>query len=195
MGPPVSWSRVTSPVLAAARETHVSRSRTPRLAFRAGTLHARCEPRHAHSRSGVAVGSLAAVSRQKLPSAVASPLAPSDPADGYRRERPSERVDEQRDGPSLRGNRPLEGLDGVGELAVLKTRLLKHTTASSGASSPGSRNASTALGGSSSKLLSPSAQRSTKSAVVMCPTIRFGRSEKYSVDGVTSVNVRVVPSL
>ena len=29
-----------------------------------GTLHARCEPRHAHSRSGVAVGSLAAVSRQ-----------------------------------------------------------------------------------------------------------------------------------
>jgi hypothetical protein len=44
----------------------------------------------------------------------------------------------------------------------------------------------TAFGGSSAKLLGPVAQSSTNAPVVMCPTTRSGRSEKYSVEGLMS---------
>src|SRR6185437_17179765 len=54
---------------------------------------------------------------------VSTPLPPPDSAYGNGRERPPERVDEQRDRPRLGGNRPVEGLDGIGELAVLEPRL------------------------------------------------------------------------
>ncbi len=76
----------------------------------------------------------------------------------------------------------------------LETRRLDDDHRVVGPSSPDSRNESTALGGSASKLLSPSSQSSTKSVVAMCPTTRWGRSEKYSVEGVIPCRERVFPS-
>ncbi len=66
------------------------------------------------------------VSGAELPSPLSSPLAPSNPAHRYGRERPPEWVDEQRDRSGLRRNRPLEGLDRVKQLVVLQARLLDH---------------------------------------------------------------------
>src|SRR5271169_1814762 len=69
------------------------------------------------------------------------------------------------------------------------------TTASSGSLSPGSENDRTAFGGLSAKLLSPAGQLATKWADDMCPTSRWGRSAKYSVDGDRPCSVMVSRSL
>src|SRR5437588_11064022 len=91
----------------------------------------RVTPAQGHGHSGGAaahVGSAPVFSgpRGLEPHPVAPPLAPAHSAHRYGREGPSEWVDEQRDGPGLRGYRSLEGLDGVGKMAVLQTRLLDH---------------------------------------------------------------------
>ena len=49
--------------------------------------------------------------------------------------------------------------------------------------------------GLSAKLLSPAGQLATNWADDMCPTSRWGRSAKYSVDGDTPCNVIVPRSL
>ena len=68
-------------------------------------------------------------------------------------------------------------------------------TASSGALSPASRNDNTAFGGSSAKLFSPCPHRPTNCADVRWPTIRWGRSEKKSVEGVTACRVSTPSAL
>ena len=70
------------------------------------------------------------------------------------------------------------------------------TTASSGGLSPGSANDRTAFGGLSAKLLSPCCPVGDERRLDnMCPTSRWGRSAKYSVDGDRPCNVMVPRSL
>src|SRR6185312_12487822 len=83
-----------------------------------------CRPFDA-AQPGACDPALAARDDSEAPT-VSTPLPPPDSAYGNGRERPPERVDEQRDRPRLGGNRPVEGLDGIGELAVLEPRLPEH---------------------------------------------------------------------
>ena len=101
-------------------------------------------------------------------STVPSAFAAAHAAHRDGRQRPPERVDEQGDRPAVVRNGSFEEIDGIRQLTVAEVRVLDHDHGVSrriGARLE--KRESTALGGSASKLLSPSPHNSTNSAVVM----------------------------